>query len=138
MIIPIPDTEALPGAAATFAAALGERRTVAFHAHMGAGKTTFISALCACLGADPLEVNSPTFAIVNEYDSPAGPIYHFDLYRLRDAAEVMDIGLEDYLHSGALCLIEWPDVAEGMLPDDTVDVEINVDETTGARSLVFD
>lgn len=138
MIIPIPDTEALPGAAATFAAALGERRTVAFHAPMGAGKTTFISALCACLGADPLEVNSPTFAIVNEYDSPAGPIYHFDLYRLRDAAEVMDIGLEDYLHSGALCLIEWPDVAEGMLPDDTVDVEINVDETTGARSLVFD
>lgn len=138
MIITIPDTEALPGAAAQFAAALGERRIVAFHAPMGAGKTTFISALCAHLGADALEVNSPTFAIVNDYDSPSGQIYHFDLYRLRDAEEVMDIGFDDYLHSGSLCLIEWPDVATGLLPADTVEVEIRVDETTGARSLIFD
>ena len=138
MIITIPDTEALPGAAAQFAAALGERRIVAFHAPMGAGKTTFISALCAHLGADSLEVNSPTFAIVNDYDSPSGQIYHFDLYRLRDAEEVMDIGFDDYLHSGSLCLIEWPDVATGLLPADTVEVEIRVDETTGARSLIFD
>ena len=138
MIITIPDTEALPGAAAQVAAALGERRIVAFHAPMGAGKTTFISALCAHLGADSLEVNSPTFAIVNDYDSPSGQIYHFDLYRLRDAEEVMDIGFDDYLHSGSLCLIEWPDVATGLLPADTVEVEIRVDETTGARSLIFD
>ena len=137
MTIHIPDTAALPEAAAEFAAALGERRVVAFRAPMGAGKTTFISSLCAFLGADPLEVNSPTFAIVNDYDSPSGPIYHFDLYRLRDAGEVMDIGFEDYLHSGALCLIEWPDVAEAFLPADTVYADISVDDA-GARTLTFD
>ncbi len=137
MTITIPSISALPEAAAEFAAALGERRIVAFDAPMGAGKTTFISALCAHLGADPLEVNSPTFAIVNDYATPSGSIYHFDLYRLKDLGEVMDIGLEDYLHSGSLCLIEWPDVADELLPDDTLRVTLSADPDTGLRTLTF-
>lgn len=140
MTLNIPSTDALPEIAAQVAAMLGERRVVVFQAPMGAGKTTFISALCAHLGVDPLEVNSPTFAIVNNYSSPAGPIYHFDLYRLRDLEEVLDIGLTDYLDSGHLCLIEWPDVAEPLLPSpkERVNISINVDPDTGLRTLTID
>lgn len=137
MQIEIPSTDRLPEAAARVAEAIGERRVVAFDAPMGAGKTTFISALCAALGADPLEVNSPTFAIVNDYACPAGSIYHFDLYRLRDLAEVMDIGMDDYLRSGCLCLIEWPEAAEPILPADTVRISIAVDPDSGARTLTL-
>lgn len=135
MRIRVSDTADLPRAAAEFAAALGNRRVVSFKAPMGAGKTTFISALCAHLGADPLEVNSPTFAIVNDYETPEGSIYHFDLYRLEDAQAVLDIGFEDYLDSGQLCLIEWPEVAEPFLPEDTVEVSIEVEPETGARII---
>jgi len=137
MTISIPTPASLPEAAARFARASAGHRVIAFHAPMGAGKTTFISALCANLGADPLEVNSPTFAIINEYATPTGPIFHFDLYRLRDTAEVIDTGFSDYLYSGHLCLIEWPDVADTLLPPDTLHVSLSADPDTGARTLEF-
>jgi len=108
-----------------------EASVVAFHAQMGAGKTTLIKAICQQLGATD-NVTSPTFAIVNEYtDEEGNPINHFDLYRLKNMAEAYDIGLPDYLASKHLCLIEWPEVADELLPDDTLHVKISVnpDET---------
>lgn len=123
----------LPRAAAEFAAAMGDNRHFAFHAPMGAGKTTFISALCEALGSED-EASSPTFSIVNEYAvapdavAPGGSdkIYHFDFYRVETAEELLDMGLDDYWDSGCVCLMEWPGNALGFLPDDTVDVRIEV------------
>ena len=117
---------------------MGDETVYTFHGAMGAGKTTFISALVRALGVDPDEANSPSFAIVNEYrsDTTAELIYHFDLYRLDNLEEVMDIGFEDYLDSGALCLIEWPDLVEDILPDDTVNVEIKVNDDN-SRDLII-
>ncbi len=100
-------------------------KVVAFYAEMGAGKTTFIKALCARLGVTA-EVNSPTFAIVNDYPSPQGSIFHFDYYRIKSLAEAYDIGSEDYFYSGCMCLIEWPEKMEALLPDDTLAVHIKV------------
>lgn len=94
---------------------------------MGAGKTTFISALCRELGVREDAVGSPTFAIVNEYRTASGdPVFHFDFYRIERPEEALDIGLYDYLDSGCLCLIEWPENIEGLLPDDTLIVNIDV------------
>ena len=102
---------------------------------MGTGKTTFISALCDVLGVDDT-VNSPTFAIVNEYYSRRWeePVYHFDFYRLRSLDEARAIGLEDYLSSGHLCLMEWPEVIEPLLPDDTLVVRLT-ENPDGSRTL---
>ena len=97
---------------------------------MGAGKTTFTKAICKALGVDEA-VTSPTFAIVNEY---AGPIYHFDFYRLKRVEEAFDMGFEDYLYSGAWCLIEWPERIEDLLPKETVRVHILVEED-GTRTV---
>lgn len=101
-------------------------RVVAFRAGMGVGKTTFISALCRVLGVKSEEISSPTFAIINVYgrEGSCDQIYHFDCYRLEDVSEALDMGAEDYLYSGSLCLIEWPEVIEGILPDDTLYVDI--------------
>lgn len=107
--------------------ALGNRKHIAFDAPMGAGKTTFIKALCKVLGVDE-EVNSPTFAIVNEYSSAHGSIYHFDFYRVRTPQEALDFGFYDYIDSGNLCLMEWPECIEPLLPDDLTHVRI---ETLG-------
>mgnify|MGYP006333653871 FL=1 len=100
---------------------------------LGAGKTTFINALCRVLGVEEDITNSPSFSIVNEYrsDTTAELIYHFDLYRLENIEEAFEIGVEDYFDSGALCLLEWPERIEDMLPFDTVKVNIvvNDDET---------
>ena len=114
----------LDSAAAEFLAALGPRTHVAFRAPMGAGKTTFISAVCRALGME--EATSPTFSIVNEYRGGGRTVYHFDFYRIDDVREAIDLGLDEYFDSGALCLMEWPDVAEALLPDDTVTAEITV------------
>jgi tRNA threonylcarbamoyladenosine biosynthesis protein TsaE len=96
----------------------------AFFGQMGAGKTTFVKALCEALGVTDT-VNSPTFAIVNEYDTPSGrPIYHFDFYRIKRLAEVYDMGYEDYFYGRGLCFIEWPELIEELLPEDTVCVHI--------------
>lgn len=103
----------------------------AFHGDMGAGKTTFIHALCEILQVNDV-VSSPTFAIINEYKSPvAGIIYHMDWYRLKDEEEAIQAGIEDSLLSGDLCFIEWPAKAVGLLPDDTLHIHIEVpDENT--------
>lgn len=129
--------DTLPQAAAQFIEATGRTGVYAFYAPMGAGKTTFINEVCRQLGVTDT-VNSPTFSIVNEYgaDTPAGVIYHLDLYRLNNAAEAADIGLEEYLYSDALCLIEWPERAEELLPAETHEVSISV-APDGTRTLTF-
>ena len=109
---------------------------VAFIGEMGAGKTTFIKAVCAELGVIDI-VNSPTFAIVNDYEGQNGNrIYHFDLYRIEKEEEILDIGFEDYIYSGNWCFIEWPEIAESYFPEHTVKVKIEALET-GERILRF-
>ena len=124
-------------AAEEFLRKIGDRKLVAFFAPMGAGKTTFTTAICRALGVtDP--VGSPTFAIVNEYMRADGePMYHFDFYRINKLSEAMDIGLDDYLYSGCLCIMEWPENIEELLPEDTrrVDILVNPD---GSRTLSWD
>lgn len=137
MTIDIPSEADIDNAASRFLQAIGANRVVAFVGAMGAGKTTFISALCRALQVDD-SPNSPTFAIVNEYSSPsAGPVYHFDFYRLRSEDEARDIGAEDYFYSGSYCFIEWPDKVAGILPDDTVVADIDV-APDGVRSIHID
>ena len=101
---------------------------IAFHGEMGAGKTTIISALAKALGVAADEISSPSFSIVNEYrsDATAELIYHFDLYRLQSIDQAVEIGVEDYFDSGALCLIEWPDIIDPLLPVATTDIFIKV------------
>ncbi len=124
-------------AAEQFAQAIGERRVFAFDGKMGAGKTTFIKALCEHLGVQDV-VNSPTFAIVNEYEASNGePIYHFDFYRLKRLSEAYDMGCEEYFYSGHLCFIEWPDMVEDLLPEDAVWVTIEEMEN-GRRRIVME
>ena len=124
-------------AAEEFLRKIGDRKLVAFFAPMGAGKTTFTTAICRALGVtDP--VGSPTFAIVNEYMRADGePMYHFDFYRINKLSEAIDIGLEDYLYSGCLCIMEWPDNIEELLPEDTLRVDILVNPD-GSRTLSWD
>ena len=124
-------------AAEVFLRKIGDRKLVAFFAPMGAGKTTFTTAICRALGVtDP--VGSPTFAIVNEYMRADGePMYHFDFYRINKLSEAMDIGLDDYLYSGCLCIMEWPENIEELLPEDTLRVDILVNPD-GSRTLSWD
>lgn len=126
----IPSLADIDSVAEKFIDLMGDHTVFAFNGEMGAGKTTFIAALAAALGVDPEEANSPSFAIANEYRSAttAELIYHFDLYRLESLEEALEIGFEDYLDCGALCLVEWPAVVEDILPDDTVAVEIKVND----------
>lgn len=124
----IPTTADLDAAAREFMSLMGDETVYAFEGEMGAGKTTFINALCRALGVEEDVTGSPTFSIINEYrsDTTAELIYHFDLYRIESLEQAFDIGVEDYLDSGALCLIEWPDRIDDILPDDTVRVKIDV------------
>ena len=135
--ITITDTADLDRAAAEFLEKIGDRTLVAFFAPMGAGKTTFTTAICKALGVtDP--VGSPTFAIVNEYMRADGdPMYHFDFYRINKLQEAVEIGLYDYLDSGCLCIMEWPENIEELLPEETLKVyfTINPDQS---RTLVWD
>lgn len=137
-IIEIPTTEALEQAAEQFIDLMGDHTVFAFNGEMGAGKTTFISALAKALGVTDDLASSPSFAIVNEYrsDTTAELIYHFDLYRLENLEEALEIGIEDYFDSGALCLIEWPDRAADVLPLDTVVVDIKILPDDSRRLIV--
>lgn len=134
--ITISGLDDLPRAAREFASLMGDATVFAFHGSMGAGKTTFINALARALGVDEDVTGSPSFSLINEYrsDTTAELIYHFDLYRLENLEEAFDIGVEDYFDSGAVCLIEWPDLVNDILPDDTVDVFIEADDD-GTRRL---
>ena len=117
----------IDSAAKQFLSELGDSRVVAFYGSMGAGKTTFITALCKALGVRDDAVSSPTFAIVNEYRSSAGEsIFHFDFYRIERISEALDIGFYDYIDSGCLCLMEWPENIEDLLPEDCLRVHIDV------------
>ncbi len=137
--ISIPSLDALPAAAEQFMALTRGYTVFAFDAPMGSGKTTFINALAAYLGVKADPTGSPTFAILNEYQSPSqGIIYHFDLYRLEGPEEVADTGFIDYVDSGRLCLIEWPDRADTLLdPEATVRVTIDVDPLTDSRRMTL-
>ena len=136
--IRIPSLDGLDRAAAEFLQAIGDKRLVAFYAPMGAGKTTFITAVCKALGVREDAVSSPTFAIINEYRTTAGePLYHFDFYRIERPEEALDIGLYDYLDSGSLCLMEWPENIEPLLPPETLRARIVV-EPDGSRTLTLE
>lgn len=127
----------IENAARQFLDAIGDHRVVAFYGGMGAGKTTFVKALCHELGVTDDIVTSPTFAIVNEYEGSDGPIYHFDFYRVKSLSEARDMGCDDYFYSGNLCLIEWPELVEPLLPDDAVSVTIE-EQPDGSRTLVLE
>lgn len=133
----IKSLEDLDRAAGEFLQQIGENRLVAFYAPMGAGKTTFITALCKHLGVEDA-VCSPTFTIVNEYLSATGDsVYHFDFYRITKPSEALEIGLEDYLYSGSLCLMEWPENIEELLPEETLKVRIQV-QSDGSRRISWE
>ena len=134
MNIKIESLDKIDDAALEFIRAMGDNTVFAFHGDMGAGKTTFIKAVCENLGVSDT-INSPTFAIVNEYRSDSGElIYHFDFYRINKIEEVFDFGYEDYFYSGSLCFIEWPEKVDTLLPKDTVNVYVKVQED-GSREV---
>ena len=136
--IQIPSLEHIQAAAREFLQKTSGRNLIAFYAPMGAGKTTFTSALCRELGIEEDAVGSPTFAIVNEYRTQEGDsVYHFDFYRITRPEEALDIGLFDYLDSGSLCLMEWPENIEDILPEDTLKVYIRVNPDL-SRTLSWD
>ena len=135
MEIKINSLDNIREAAKQFIAAMEDNTVFAFYGKMGAGKTTFIKSICEELGVTDV-INSPTFAIVNEYrsDETGELIYHFDFYRIKKLDEVYDMGYEDYFYSGALCFIEWPELVEEVLPGDAVKVIIEEMED-GIRSV---
>lgn len=134
----IASLQQLEQAAREFLKEIGDHTLVAFYAPMGAGKTTFTTAVCKVLGVQEDAVSSPTFAIVNEYRAANGdPVFHFDFYRINKLAEALDIGLYDYLDSGYLCLMEWPENIEELLPEETLRVHISV-QADGSRLLEWE
>ena len=151
MTIKIQDINTIQEAAQEFIQHIGDARVFAFYGKMGAGKTTFVKAICEALGCQDV-ITSPTFAIVNEYTISFWPlafsqmptansqqptaIYHFDFYRIKKLEEVYDMGYEEYFYSGALCFIEWPELVEEILPDDAVRVSITEQED-GSRVVSF-
>jgi tRNA threonylcarbamoyladenosine biosynthesis protein TsaE len=116
-------------AAATFLSAIENNKVIAFHGEMGAGKTTFIHALCQTMGVRDA-VSSPTFSIINQYSGSGGQtIYHLDLYRVKDEEEAINAGVEECFYSGDTCLVEWPEKAQGIFPDNTLHVSISAVDT---------
>ena len=136
MKITIKDLDHIREAARDFNSQIDQHTVFAFYGKMGAGKTTFIKAVCQELGVEDV-ITSPTFAIVNEYTTSARTIYHFDFYRIKRIEEVYDMGYEDYFYSGSLCFIEWPELIEELLPDDAVRVTIS-EESDGSRTVTIE
>lgn len=136
MEIKIDSLENIHETAKQFIQAMDDNTVFAIYGKMGAGKTTFTKAVCECLGVTDV-INSPTFAIVNEYrTSSAELIYHFDFYRIKKLEEVYDMGYEDYFYSGALCFIEWPELVEELLPENAIKVTITENDDN-TRSITF-
>lgn len=128
MQIIIKDKKQLPDAAARFLRHFGNKRIFAFSGSMGSGKTTIIKAICKALGAVDI-VSSPTFTLVNEYKTSDGQVvYHIDFYRIKKQEEVFDFGIEEYLTGESFCFMEWPELVSDILPPETVNVRITVDE----------
>ncbi len=126
----------LAEAARQFVEAMDGRTIFAFYAAMGTGKTTFTKAVCEALGVEDV-ITSPTFAIVNEYEAGNGePIYHFDFYRIKRVSEAFDMGCDEYFNSGNVCFIEWPELIEDILPEETTRVDI-VEQEDGSRILTM-
>ena len=137
------DIEHIREAAREFINQIGDRRVFAFYGKMGAGKTTFVKAICEELGVEDV-ITSPTFAIINEYSTNVQRstfnvqrIFHFDFYRIKKLEEVYDMGYEDYFYSGALCFIEWPELIEDILPEDAVRVSIE-EQADGSRLVTIE
>ena len=137
MKITISSLEKINEAAQQFIENMGDGKVFAFYGKMGAGKTTFIKAICEELAVDDV-ITSPTFAIVNEYTSNklGEPVYHFDFYRIKKIEEVYDMGYEDYFYRGHLCFLEWPELIEDLLPEDATKVTITEQED-GSRTIEF-
>ena len=144
MEIKIQNIDTIRESAREFIQNIGEHKVFAFYGKMGAGKTTFVKAICEELGVEDV-ITSPTFAIVNEYEVNLNSqtsnlniqsIFHFDFYRIKRLEEVYDMGYEDYFYSGALCFIEWPELIEDLLPEDAVKVTI-MENTDGTRTVTF-
>ena len=136
MEIRINSLDTIHEAAKEFIKGMGDGKVFAFYGKMGAGKTTFIKALCEVLGVKDV-ITSPTFAIINEYtDGNNNPIYHFDFYRIKKLEEVYDMGYEDYFYSGNLCLLEWPELIEDVLPENVIKVTIE-EQPDGSRLLTY-
>ena len=135
MEITISNLDNIRESAREFINNIGSHKVFAFYGKMGAGKTTFIQAICEELGVDDV-ITSPTFSIINEYSGKDETIYHFDFYRIKKLEEVYDMGYEDYFYSGALCFIEWPELIEEVLPEDAVKVQITEKED-GTRAILF-
>lgn len=131
------DISELPGIARTILRTFPEKRIFIFKGELGAGKTTLIKALCKELNVKGL-TNSPSFALVNEYPASDGKmIYHFDFYRIKNIAEIFDIGYEEYFFSGQYCFIEWPEIAEQILPSAYVEINIKTEENKTSRIISF-
>ncbi len=136
MEIWIRDIDHIREAAKEFILHMPKGNVFAFYGKMGAGKTTFIKAVCEELGVDDV-ITSPTFAIINEYHTDKeDTIYHFDFYRIKKLEEVYDMGYEDYFYSGRLCFIEWPELIEELLPEDVTKVRMK-ENRTGERFVEF-
>jgi tRNA threonylcarbamoyladenosine biosynthesis protein TsaE len=132
----VPNLDAIDSAAKEFISLIGSARIIAISGDMGAGKTTFIQALCRVLGVTQI-VNSPTFALINEYFTFEGEsVYHFDLYRIENPEELFDIGYEDYFFSGAYCFIEWPEKASALIPEEALQIEIKVIENETRQIII--
>lgn len=137
-VIVIPDLPSIDAAAKDFIAQTQGHDLIAFYAPMGAGKTTFTTAICRALGVEGDAISSPTFSIVNEYRTKGGEsVFHFDFYRINKTSEALDIGFYDYIDSGCLCLMEWPENIEDILPEETLKVFINVGED-GSRTVSWE
>ena len=135
MEIKIQNLDNIREAAREFIDNIGENTVFAFYGKMGAGKTTFVKAICEELGVNDV-ITSPTFAIVNEYEAPQQTIYHFDFYRIKKMEELYDMGAEEYFYSGNLCLMEWPEIVEEALPEETKKITITP-QSDGSRVIEF-